>query len=116
MKGKITIKKSILIPAIIAAALIAIGVIAFFVMSATVKEVSKGTVANNVYIGSIDVSGMKKKEIKAEIKAKQKEYEKEKIKLSAEGTVVEVTLKELGFEIGDTDEAIEEAFSIVLEA
>ena len=111
MKGKITIKKSILIPAIIAAALIAIGVIAFFVMSATVKEVSKGTVANNVYIGSIDVSGMTKKEIKAEIKAKQKEYEKEKIKLSAEGTVVEVTLKELGFEIGDTDEAIEEALS-----
>ena len=111
MKEKLTIKKSILIPSIIVAVIVALGLVAFFVMSATVKEVPKGTIAENVYIGDIDVSGMTKKEAEAEIKAKQKEYEKEKIKLSAEGTEVEVTLKELGFKLKDTDKAIKDALA-----
>ncbi len=110
MKNK-GISKKVLIPSIIAGSVVAVLLIAFFVMSATVNEVPKGTIANNVYVGNIDVSGLTKKEAKAEIKAQVKAYQKEKVTLSAEGTKAEVTLKELGFEIKDVDKAIEEALA-----
>ena len=109
MEGNSLNKKAILIPIISVATVVAIGLIAFFIMSATVKETPKDVIAHNVYIGNMDVSGMTKAEAEKQLEAKQKEYEKEVVKLSAEGTVEEATLKELGFEIKDMDEMIEKA-------
>ena len=34
-------------------------------MQATVSEVDKNTIANNIYVGTVDVSGLTKKEAKA---------------------------------------------------
>lgn len=104
-------KKAILIPSIVASVVIAIGLIVFFIMSATLRETPKDAIANNIYIGNLNVSGMTKKELKAEFESRQKEYEKVVVKLSAEGTVEEVTLKELGFKIKDVDKLIEKALS-----
>ena len=110
-KKKPVVKKAILIPGIIVVALAAVAVVAFFVMNATINEVPKNAIANNVYVGDINVSGMTKKEAKAEIKKQLKEYQDQTVVLSAEGTEEKVTFDDLGFKIKNLDKAVDEAIS-----
>lgn len=104
-------KKAILIPSVVGVAVIAVALVLFFIMQATVSEVDKNTIANNIYVGTVDVSGLTKKEAKAEIKEELKKYKKETVILSAENSEEEVTLGELGFNVKDLDEVIDEAYS-----
>ena len=104
-------KKAILIPSVVGVAVIAVALVLFFIMQATVSEVDKNTIANNIYVGTVDVSGLTKKEAKAEIKEELKKYKKETVILSAENSEEEVPLGELGFNVKDLDEVIDEAYS-----
>jgi vancomycin resistance protein YoaR len=104
-------KKAILIPSIIVVAIAAVALVAFFVMNATINEVPRDAIANNVFVANVDVSGMTKKEAKAEIKNKLKEYQKKTVVLSAEGTEETVTFEDLGFKIKNLDKVLEEVVS-----
>lgn len=109
-KKKRVVKKAVLIPGITVVALAAVALVAFFIMNATIKEVPQNAIANNVYIGNINVSGMTKKEAKAALKEEVKVHTKENIKLAADDEVLEATLEELGFQMKDIDKLVDQAF------
>lgn len=85
--------------------------ISYFVVKSAVKKAGKDTIWNNITIEKIDVSGMKEEEAKAAVEAKLAEYQAATVELIAEGTTTEVTLGELGFDIKEVDELIEDAMA-----
>lgn len=69
----------------------------------------KDKIYNNVYIGDVDVSGMKADAAKKELEKKQEEYQKIKVNLVVDDVKAEVTLGDLGFHIDKLDETVKQA-------
>lgn len=76
-----------------------------------VHKVKDGTIANHIYIGETDVSGMTAKEAKAAVEAKLAEYGTLKITMQVGEETAEATLGELGFGIDDVDKLADQAVS-----
>lgn len=81
----------------------------YFSFSRTVNQYPKNKICKNIYIGSVNVSGMTKKEAK---KALQEQYAREKevqVIMTVDKNEAEATLDELGFKYKNTDQIIEKA-------
>lgn len=110
-KGIAVQRRAILIGAgVLGVALIAFLVV-YFVMRNAVNQVAADVIWDNIYIESVDVSGMDAEKAKAAVESLAAEYKAQKIKLVAEETEVEVTLEELGFQIKKIDELVDKAVS-----
>lgn len=98
---------------ILGAGVLGVALIAFlvvyFVMRNAVNKVAADTIWDNIYIETVDVSGMDAKEAKEAVGTLAAEYKAQKIKLVAEKSEVSVTLEELGFEMKQVDELVEQA-------
>lgn len=102
-------KKIILIVGIVCACLLAGIAISYFSLRGYVNRTGADTINNHIFIGSVDVSGMKKTEAKKALEKQVKKYQAEKISLQVEKESVEVSLAELGFKIKEVDKLVEDA-------
>ena len=88
--------------------LIVFGIV-YFVFRSRVMSTADNEIYNNVYVETVDVSGMKKAEAKKAVEAKIKKYQEQSISLHIEEENVQVTLGEIGFTIKDVDGLVEKA-------
>ena len=88
--------------------LIVFGIV-YFVFRSRVMSTADNEIYNNVYVETVDVSGMKKAEAKRAVEAKIKKYQEQSISLHIEEENVQVTLGEIGFKIKDVDGLVEKA-------
>ena len=75
--------------------LIVFGIL-YFVFRSRVMSTADNEIYNNVYVETVDVSGMKKAEAKKAVEAKIKKYQEQSISLHIEEENVQVTLGEIG--------------------
>ena len=90
--------------------LIVFGIL-YFVFRSRVMSTADNEIYNNVYVETVDVSGMKKAEAKKAVEAKIKKYQEQSISLHIEEENVQVTLGEIGFAIKDVDGLVEKALN-----
>lgn len=90
--------------------LIAFGIV-YFIFHRRVNQTAKDVIYENVYIGSVNVSGMKKEEAKKAVEEKVGEYQKQNIALHIGEENISVLLGDLGFEIKDVDKLVKKAVS-----
>ena len=90
--------------------LVVLGIV-YFVFRSRVKSTADNEIYNNVYIETVNVSGMKKSDAKKAVEAKIKKYQEQSISLRIEEENVQVTLGELGFTIKDVDKLVEKALA-----
>ena len=76
-----------------------------------VNKTAENETNENIYIGPTKVTGMSKKEIKADLEQRLKEYSKIEIKLIADDKSKTVTLGDLGLVVSNADELAEKAVS-----
>ena len=104
-------KRAIILGAgVLGVALIAFLVV-YFVMRNAVNKVAADIIWNNIYIETVDVSGMNAEEATKALEELVTEYKAQKIKLVAEENEAEVTLEELGFQMGNVDKQVKKAVS-----
>lgn len=104
-------KRAILIGAgILGVALIAFLVV-YFVMRNAVNKGAADIIWDNVYIETVDVSGMDAQKATKALEELLAEYKAQKVLLVAEETKAEVTLEELGFHIENPEELVKKAVS-----
>lgn len=102
-------KRKLKMALIATGSVLAVFLIWYLRLNASVNKVPKDVICDNIYIGDVNVSGMKTKEAKKALKEKEKQYQETKIQLVAEEASVEVTLQDLGFGIEKTDKLVEDA-------
>lgn len=108
-RGVAAQKRAILIGAgVVGVALIAFLVV-YFVVRNAVNQVAADIIWDNIYIETVDVSGMDAEKANKALEELAAEYKAQKIKLVAEETEVEVTLEELGFQMKQVDKLVEKA-------
>ena len=90
--------------------LVVIGVV-YFVFRGKVTSTAENEIYPNIYIESVDVSGMKQAEAKQAVEAKIKEYQQQNITFRVEEGTVQAALSELGFTMKDVDQLVEKALS-----
>lgn len=90
--------------------LIVFGIV-YFVFRSQVKSTADNEIYNNIYVETVNVSGMKKSEAKKAVEKQIQKYEEQSIALHIEDEYVQVTLGELGFAIKDVDELIDKALA-----
>lgn len=98
-------------------ALIVLGVVAFlavfggsyFALKNYVEKTAEDVICNNIYIGSMDVSGMTKKEASEALKAQCGTDESRTVTMELRGQKIEVFLKEFGYDSPDIDKLAEKA-------
>jgi len=95
---------------ILGVALIAFLVV-YFVMRNAVNKVAADIIWDNIYIETVDVSGMDAEKANKALKELIAEYKAQKVKLVAEEAEAEVTLEELGFHIEEPEKLIKKAVS-----
>lgn len=102
-------QKRILIGSVVLACMILIFGGSYFALSKTVNQYPENKICKNIYIGSVNVSGMSKKEAK---KALKEQYSKEKelqVAMTIDKNEAEATLDELGFKYKDTEKVLDKA-------
>lgn len=92
------------------ACVIAVIVIVSGILSYALSMYPKDTIAENVYIGDINVGGNSKKEAKAALKARLKELQKVNVTMTVEDKKETVSLEKLGFKYKDASALVDEAF------
>ncbi len=102
-------KKLMMVSGLVAALALVIGLGVYFALSSAANKVPEGTIGDNIYIDSFEVSGMTAKEAKAFLEKQLEEYQKLTVKLTVEEASAEVTLAELGFQMKNTDKLIKTA-------
>ena len=83
--------------------------VVYFAMRNAVNKVAAGIIWDNIYIETVDVSGMDAKEANKALEELLAEYKAQKIKLVAEEAEVEVSLEELGFRMKKIDKLVDKA-------
>lgn len=104
-------KKRLAIAGVAAAAVLVVFLCVYFSLKSVVDKVPADTICNNIYIDSVDVSGMKTEEAKAAVQQKVDECKALTVELTAEEAIAQVTLAELGFDAKELDKLVEEAVS-----
>lgn len=92
------------------ACVIAVIVIVSGILSYALSMYPKDTIAENVYIGDVNVGGNSKKEAKAALKARLKELQKVNVTMTVEDKKETVSLEKLGFQYKDASALVDEAF------
>ena len=105
-------KQKLLIAAgiIVFSILVVIGVV-YFAFRSKVTSTAENEIYQNIYIESVNVSGMKQAEAKQAVEAKIKEYQQQNITFRVEEGTVQAALSELGFTMKDVDRLVEKALS-----
>lgn len=105
-------KQKLLIAAgiIVFSILVVIGVV-YVAFRSKVTSTAENEIYQNIYIESVNVSGMKQAEAKQAVEAKIKEYQQQNITFRVEEGTVQAALSELGFTIKDVDRLVEKALS-----
>ncbi len=104
-------KRLIVIAGVLCVIILVIGMGAYFGVKSVVDDVPKDTICENVYIDSLDVSGMKEEEALTALEQKVAEYQEATVKLTAEEVSEEVSLAELGFQMEDMEQIVQKAVS-----
>lgn len=104
-------RRVLIIGGITLVAVLAVFLIGYFSMKSAVNKVAKDTIWDNISIDGVDVSGMDAEAVKEALEAKVTGYQAKEITLIADETETVVTLGELGFDIANVDELIQEAVS-----
>ena len=102
-------KRAILLGAGLLSVALITFLVVYFAMKNSVDKVSAGTIWDNIYIESVDLSGMNKKEANTALEEFVAGFNAHTMKLIAEEEEVEVTLEELGFQIKDSDKLVKQA-------
>ena len=104
-------KAGLIVLAVVVVLLIAAGLAGYFSLNSAVNKVAADVAWDNLYIGDIDVSGMKADEVKAALEKQEAQYQSAKITLIAEEASVEVTISDLGFSVSNIDELVDDVIS-----
>ncbi len=107
-KGK---RKLLVMAGIVVFSILVVLAIVYFVFRSRVMATADNAIYNNVYIETVNVSGMKKAEAKKAVEEKIKKYQGQSIEFHVEEESVQVTLGELGFTMKGADKLIEKALS-----
>ena len=99
------------ISAVVFAVILIAFLVVYFVMKNAVDKVAADIIRDNIYIETVDVSGMNEKQAKEALEELVAEYKAQKIKLVAEKSEAEVTLADLGFEMASEDKLVKQAVS-----
>lgn len=83
----------------------------YLVLSSRVNKTAQHVVYDNVYVDSVDVSGMEKTEVKQALEKQAETYRNQPIVLQVADNNVSVSLGELGFSIKDVEKRAEDAVS-----
>lgn len=98
---------------ILSASLLGVALIAFLIvyfgMKNAVEQVAANKIWNNIYIESVNVSGMDAEKAGKALEKLVEEYRKQSVKLVAEELEADVTLEELGFRMTKEDKLIQQA-------
>ncbi len=105
------VKKMIIIGGAILSGLLLCILVSYFVLRSKVNKVPSNVICDNIYIGNIDVSGMKDEEAKKVLQDQVAEYQQMTVTLTVDDQSVEVTLQELGFDMVAPEEAVKQAVS-----
>ncbi len=109
--GKNAKAKKMMIGGAVVASLLLCVLVSYLVLRAKVNEVPAGVICDNIYIGDVDVSGMKAEEAQQALQAQVSEFQEMTVTLTVDDQSVEVTLKELGFDMVASDELVKKAVS-----
>lgn len=104
-------RRALLLGAIALVAVLAVFLVGYFSMKSAVNKVAKDTIWDHISIDGVDVSGMDAEAAKEALEAKVTGYQAKEVTLIADKTETVVTLDELGFNIANVDELIQEAVS-----
>lgn len=74
-----------------------------------VNQVAAGTIGSNIYIETVNVSGMKAQEAKAALKVKEEQYRSQALVLKVEQEELDLVIGDLGFAIKDIDKLVKDA-------
>lgn len=107
-KAQVRQKLIMLSIGIVAVILLGVG-ISYVLLRNYVNKIDTDTIYQNVYIDTIDVSGMSKDKAKAAIDAKVLEYQSQTVTLDVEGETADVSLGELGLSIQDEEKLVDKA-------
>lgn len=83
----------------------------YFVFRSKVTSTAENEIYHNIFIESVDVSGMKQAEAKQAVEAKTKEYQQQNITFRTEDGAVQATLGELGFAMKNEEQLVKDALS-----
>ena len=90
----------------IAAVLIIVSGILMYALSMYPKD----TIADNIYIGDVNVGGMDKKAAKSALNARMKELQSAEVTMKVEDKTETTTLKDLGLKYKDKNALVDQAF------
>lgn len=102
-------KRMFQIGGLVAGVVLVILLCSYVGLSASVNKVPEDKICDNVFIGTVEVSGMDASEAQAALEEKVSEYQAMTMTLKAEEASVDITLSELGFQIGDTEKLVKKA-------
>lgn len=94
---------------LVAGVVLVIMICSYFALSSSVSKVPASEICDNVFVGTVDVSGMNAEEAKAALEQKVAEYQALTMTLKAEEATAEITLADLGFQIEDADKLVKKA-------
>ncbi len=104
-------KRVYVISAVVFAVILMAFLVVYFVMKNAVDKIAADIIRDNIYIETVDVSGMNEKQAKEALEELVAEYREQKITLIAEKSEAEVTLADLGFQMESEDKLVKEAVS-----
>ena len=104
-------KRRFVMGGMLAAIALVIAAVWMLVLRVQVNQVPDDIIWGNVFIGDVDVSGMKAEEAKDAFAQRIAEYEEKTVRLDVEEVQEEVTLKQLGFYAKDVDGLVQQAVS-----
>lgn len=93
------------------AVLLVVFVISYIVLYRYVSKVEKGVIADNIYIGEINVSGMKAKEAKKAVGDKIEAYKAAELELKVGDVADKTTLGKMGLKTQDIKKLVDQAVS-----
>lgn len=104
-------KRALVLGGLLISLLLLVYVAIYVTVWIKVSKVDKDKICNNVFIETVDVSGMTANEAKTALEDKSAEYDKQIASLNVGAESTEVTLGEMGFCISDIDGLVNKALS-----
>lgn len=101
---------------LISGSVVAVALLVIFIvhsnMKRTVEKMGSDVIWSNIFIETVDVSGMSEKEAREALLEKTEEYGKKSLVLKVEQVQAEVTLKDFGLRATDLDKVVDKAMSV----
>lgn len=104
-------KRMFLLGGLAAGVVLVIVLCSYFGLKSIVSKVPTDEICDNVFIGTVDVSGMDASEAQAALEQKAAEYQAMTMTLKAEEASTEIALADLGFDVKDTEKIVKKALA-----